>query len=78
MFDTYNTPISDVITLDSNISSRKIRIYIKWIDDEESQTMTNEADTLSTVSENPVLFNVNIAFTQIIENIPEDSSPPIV
>lgn len=78
MFDTYNTPISDVITLDSNISSRKIRIYIKWIDDEESQTMTNEDDTLSTVSENPVLFNVNIAFTQIIENIPEDSSTPIV
>lgn len=78
LFDTYNTPISDVITLDSNISSRKIRIYIKWIDGEESQTMTNEADTLSTVSENPVLFNVNIAFTQIIENIPEDSSTPIV
>lgn len=78
MFDTYNTPISDVIALDSNVASRKIRIYIKWIDDEESQTMTNEADTLSTVSENPVLFNVNIAFTQITENIPEDSSTPIV
>lgn len=78
LFDTYNAPISDVITLDSNISSRKIRIYIKWVDDEETQTMANEADTLSTVSESPVLFNVNIAFTQITENNLDNSSTPIV
>lgn len=67
VFETYNSPISDTIPLSSNIQNRKIRIYIKWDDDETSQTMTNADDTLSTISENPVLFNVHVAFTQITE-----------
>lgn len=66
-FETYNSPIEDTIPLNSNISSRKIRVYIMWNDDEESQTMTNFDDALSTTDENPALFNVNISFTQITE-----------
>lgn len=66
-FETYNSPIEDTIPLNSNISSRKIRVYIMWNDDEESQTMTNFDDALSTTDEKPALFNVNISFTQITE-----------
>lgn len=71
-FENFNTPISEIIKLSDNISTRKIRIYIKWNDDESSQSMTNTDDTLSTTSENPPLLNVNISFTQITE-IPEDT-----
>ena len=44
-----------------------------WNDNEESQTMTNLDDTLSTKSEGNPLLNVNISFTQvtdILENTP--------
>lgn len=67
IFETYNSPISEIIALNSQISNRKVRIYIMWNDNSDSQTMTNAEDTLSTVSEVPVLFNVNISFTQITE-----------
>ena len=43
-----------------------------WNDSEDSQTMTNSDDTISTTSENPPLLNVNISFTQITD-IPEDT-----
>lgn len=65
IFENYNTPITEVIELSSNIKTRKIRIYILWNDNEESQTMNNSSDTLSTITENPALFHVNISFTQI-------------
>jgi len=68
-FENYNTPITEIIELTSNIEKRKIRVYIKWNDDESSQTMSNDADTLSTTSENPPLLHVNVSFTQITENI---------
>ena len=71
-FENYNEPISEIITFSSNIKNRKIRIYIMWDDSEDSQTMTNNDDTISTTSENPPLLNVNISFTQIT-NIPEDT-----
>lgn len=71
-FENFNTPISEIIKLSDNISTRKIRIYIKWNDDETSQSMTNTDDTLSTTSENSPLLNVNISFTQITE-FPEDT-----
>ena len=38
-----------------------------WNDNADSQTMNNDADTLSTTSENPALFHVNISFTQITD-----------
>lgn len=71
-FENYNDPITEIIALSSNIETRKVRIYIKWDDSEDSQTMTNSDDTISTTSENPPLFNVNISFTQITD-IPEDT-----
>lgn len=73
-FENYNSPISETIALSSNTTNRTVRIYIMWNDDNKSQLMTNEDDTLSTVSENPVLFNVNIAFTQITEQSLEQNT----
>ncbi len=66
-FENYNEPISEIIPLSSDIKTRKIRIYIMWNDNADSQTMDNTADTLSTSSETPVLFHVNISFTQITD-----------
>lgn len=66
-FENYNEPISEIIPLSSDIKTRKIRIYIMWNDNADSQTMDNTADTLSTSSEKPVLFHVNISFTQITD-----------
>lgn len=66
-FETYNTPISETIPLSSDVKTKKIRVYILWNDDEASQTMTNSDDTISTLSENPALFHVNISFTQITD-----------
>ena len=60
-------PISDTILHGSNINTRKIRIYIKWNDDPETSTMSNSDDTLSTKSDNPALYKVNISFTQITD-----------
>lgn len=66
-FANYNDPITDTITLDSNIKTRKIRIFVMWNDDADTTQMTNEDDTLSTKSSDPALFNVNISFTQIVQ-----------
>ena len=57
--------ISEDIPLNSDIKSRNIRIYVKWIDD-ESASMSNEEDTLATTSDTPAIFKVNISFTQIV------------
>lgn len=65
-FDEVNSPIQDTILLTDNIETRKVRVYVKWIDD-ESATMDNSADTLATTSGNPALLHVNISFTQIAE-----------
>lgn len=66
-FENYNEPISEIIELSSNLDTRKIRVYIMWNDDEDSQTMTNDDDTTSTSSENPPLLNVNVSFTQVTD-----------
>ena len=58
--------ISEDILLTSGITNRKIRVYIKWIDD-SSQTMDNAEDTLAAISKNPAIFNVNINFSQIVD-----------
>jgi len=77
-FENYNDPITEIIKLSDNVETRKLRVYIKWNDNEDSQSMTNSDDTISTTSENPPLLNVNISFTQITEipeipEIPEDT-----
>lgn len=66
-FENYNAPITEIIQLSDNVETRKVRVYIKWNDNEDSQSMTNSDDTISTTSENPPLLNVNISFTQITE-----------
>ena len=65
-FDTMNSPIKNTILLTDNIDTQKIRVYVKWNDDENA-TMDNAADTTATTSEIPAALNVNISFTQIAE-----------
>ena len=59
--------LSDTILHGSNINTRKIRIYIKWDDDPATTSMTNADDTLATKSDDPVLYKVNVSFTQITD-----------
>lgn len=73
-FENYDDPITEIIELSSNIETRKIRVYIAWDDSEDSQTMTNSDDTISTTVENPPLLHVNISFTQITDIIDETPS----
>lgn len=64
-----NSPytLSDTILHNSGTSSRTIRVYIKWDDDPATSTMSNADDTLSTKSDNPALYDVNISFTQVTD-----------
>ena len=64
-FDTFNETISETISLDSNIQTRKIRIYILWNDDDTTSSMSNDDDTLATSSDTPALLHVDISFTQL-------------
>ena len=64
-FDNFNESIKEKIELDSGIETRKIRIYILWNDDEQSQTMTNADDTVATTRDKPAIMKVNISFKQI-------------
>lgn len=65
-FANYNDPISDTILLSSNVTSRTIRIFIKWNDNAETASMNNLQDTESAISENNnAIFNVAISFTQL-------------
>lgn len=66
VFDELNSPITDTILLTDEIDTQKIRVYVKWNDD-ETATMDNEADTIATTSDIPALLHVNISFTQIAE-----------
>ena len=66
VFDELNSPITDTILLTDEIDTQKIRVYVKWNDD-ETATMDNEADTIATTSDTPALLHVNISFTQIAE-----------
>lgn len=72
IFENYDENISETIILSSNIDTRKVRVYIMWNDDDESQTMTNDDDTISTSSENPPLLNVNVSFTQVTDVITDN------
>ena len=63
-FDEFNSPIKETILLTDNIETRKIRIYVKWNDDENA-LMDNSQDTAATSSGNPALLQINISFTQI-------------
>ena len=61
---TYDgTPITQTIL--KNSENNTIRIYLKWDDDEESQTMTNEDDTNVALDDtSTAVVGVTIKFTQ--------------
>ena len=65
-FDTYDEDITDTILLSNPVETRSIRIYVLWNDDSATASMNNIDDTLSTKSNKPVLFDVNISFEQIV------------
>ena len=67
-FENYNEPITEIVELTDDVRTKKIRVYIMWNDSEDSQTMTNDEDTISTTVENPALLHVNLSFTQITGN----------
>lgn len=67
-FDNLQNSITDNIYYSSGITNRTIRVYIKWNDEQDSQTMDNEQDTSSTLeSSNGALLNVDLVFTQIAD-----------
>lgn len=74
-FEEYNTPIKEIIALSDDVEARSLRVFILWDDNEETQTMSNEDDTLSTTTENPAILHVDISFTQITDIPPEE--PPV-
>ena len=63
--NTQDNLVSEDILLTDNITTRTVRVFVKWIDD-DSQTMDNADDTIATTSNNPAKFNVNLSFKQII------------
>ena len=46
-FEQVNSPIKDTILLADTVETQKIRVYVKWNDD-ETATMDNVADTMLT------------------------------
>ncbi|MBO5413230.1 MAG: hypothetical protein J6A29_02860 [Clostridia bacterium] len=60
------TNITDNIYYSSGIDTRKIRIFIKWIDDDTTATMDNSQDTAATLDAT-ALLDVKIVFTQIAD-----------
>ena len=66
-FSNFNDPISETISLNSNIKRRKYRLFLLWNDDENTAQMSNADDTSATKNGQPALFRVNISFTQIAD-----------
>ena len=65
-FTNFNELISDTISLNDNIQSRDIRVFVMWDDNSETQTMDNIADTTSTMVNNiNAILKVTISLTQI-------------
>lgn len=65
VFDTYNQSIKETIELTTEVKTKKIRIYILWNDDENTQVMTNQEDTEATINNTPAILKVNVSFKQI-------------
>lgn len=57
--------IENTILHKDNTEIITIRVYIKWIDDENA-TMNNQEDTLATESTTPAKMNISINFTQLV------------
>lgn len=63
------TNITDNIYYNSGVDTRKIRVFIKWIDDDTAATMDNSEDTAATLNAT-ALLDVKIVFTQIADTTP--------
>lgn len=67
-FSEATNSISENIYYNSGITTRNIRVYIKWNDDSDTENMNNVQDTAATLnSTNGALLNVNLEFTQIAD-----------
>ena len=63
--ETSDSNISNIVPLTQQNKIINIRVFIKW-DDSESSTMSNEEDTLATMSDGAKL-DVSLSFKQIAE-----------
>lgn len=63
--ETNESVISNIVPLNQASKIINIRIFIKW-DDSESSTMSNEEDTLATMSSDAKM-DVSLSFKQIAE-----------
>jgi len=60
---TMGDPITDDVLVNAEDKTTSIRFFVKWNDDEETQTMNNANDTLTTIDGNAA-FRVNINVIQ--------------
>ena len=61
---TYNENITDVINYNDENKTKSIRVFFIWNDDEETQEMNNNEDTIATVNGN-ANYRVNINLIQV-------------
>jgi hypothetical protein len=64
IIETNETTLTETIPLSSENKVINIRVFIKW-DDGENSIMTNEDDTLATIT-NDAKLDVSLTFTQVI------------
>ena len=64
IIETNETLLTDTIPLSSENKTINIRVFIKW-EDGENSTMSNEDDTLATIT-NDAKLDVSLTFTQVI------------
>lgn len=64
IIETNETTLTETIPLNSENKVINIRVFIKW-DDGENSIMTNEDDTLATIT-NDAKLDVSLTFTQVI------------
>lgn len=61
---TYNDNITDIINYNDENKTKSIRVFFMWDDDENTQEMNNNEDTIATVNGN-ANYRVNINLIQV-------------
>lgn len=64
--ETNETSISNIIPLSQDNKIINIRVFIKWNDDDDS-TMSNEDDTIATMTNIGAKMDVSLKFTQVTD-----------
>ena len=64
--DTNETSISNIIPLSQDNKIINIRVFIKWNDDDDS-TMSNEDDTIATMTNIGAKMDISLKFTQVTD-----------